>query len=165
MAPTTLHDPVGALIQWLKDEDNDLWPANFTPIVTHFPQTSEAGQINEKSRLVVAVKSAGIGSGAGQLAMARYRSIRIDAIASAETDWQAWNLGLFMNEAILSARGANLDTYDYDGITYDTKFVNLVQTGGPAPFDPVPFQSRGTPGRGPDYRSVLYVYNVNFTTF
>ena len=93
MPPTTLHDPVGALIQWLKDLDpddpRDFWPDEFGddgPAITYYPQTKEGAPVYEKSPLVIGIKPAGIGSGAGQLAMARYRSIRIDAIASAEND-------------------------------------------------------------------------------
>ena len=89
MPPTTLHDPVGALIQWLKNDQpapDNFWPASFdtVPAITYYPQTKEGAPIYEKSPLVIGIKSAGIGSGAGQLAMARYRSIRIDAIASAD---------------------------------------------------------------------------------
>ena len=155
MAPDALPDPVIGLIEWL--DDDDFWLAAKRPKITHYPQTPEASPIYEKAALVVGIKSAGIGSGDGQLAMARYESMRIDAVASARNDFEAYQLGKFMHAAILGVRGRCVEC-EYQGIDYDTRFVNIYQSGGPSPF-------QDAPGGKAHWRSVLYVYNVNFTTF
>ena len=157
MAHRTLHDPIGALIRWL--DNDEFWLADNRPKITHFPQTAEASPIYEKAGSIVGIKPAGIGDGQGQLVQGRYRSIRIDAIATGKDDWCAWNLGLFMNEAILASRGANMAPYEYpenSGVFYNTKFINIIQSGGPSPF-------QDAPGGKLNWRHVLYVYAVNFT--
>ena len=159
MGPDLLSDPVVGLIDWLSKDENegDFWLPGKVPRVTYYPQTPEASPIYEKSPLVVGIKSAGIGSGNGQLAMARYESMRIDAVASAHNDWEAYRLGKLMHRAILRVRGKTVGGAD-QGIEYTTRFVNIYQSGGPAPF-------QDAPGGNLNWRSVLYVYNVNFTTF
>lgn len=166
MAPGALPDPVIGLIQWLKTDPEMIgfWPANFRadePFVTYYPQTKEAVPVYESSPRVIGIKPAGIGAGTGQLAMARYESMRIDAVVSAHSDFAAYQLGKFMHDAILQVRGRCVEC-EYQGIDYDTRFVNIYQSGGPAPV-PRFFADRQEPDL--HSRSILYVYNVNYTTF
>ena len=161
MAPTILPDPVIGLIQWLKDKDpndpQDFWPAGVDPYIDFYTQASPNQQFEQEAKSAVRIKPSGIGAGTGQLTLGRsYESMRIDAIASHRNDWEARQLGLFMHEAILKVRG-RLVRCSHGGIVYDTKFVNIYQSGGPAPFEDAPT------GRS-HWRSFLYVYNVNFAT-
>ncbi len=131
MTTLTISDPIGALVAWLKqDEQRALIGAD--TYVTTLPLRSQALPIIFKLPATIALKSAGSGSGMGHDEQAPYASIRVDVLALARTDFKAWRLGLLAHRAILKARNKKVG-YDHDGIDYKTRFITIVQTGGPLP--------------------------------
>ena len=146
-----LSDPVNAMVNYLKGHDL-IRHTGRCEYVTSPLLTQEDLQLGVHSPPVIAMKSSGLGDGQGHEEQAPYRSMRIDAVAYNETDFEAWKLGLLMHRAFLSALRKRVQ-YTYDGIEYDTRFITVLQSGGPIPFrDEITF-----------WPSVLYVFNITCT--
>ena len=147
MTTLTISDPIGALVWWLKCEQQDLIGAD--TYVTAPLLTSQALPILKTRSAAIALKSAGIGSGTGHDEQAPYASIRVDCLAYAKTDFGAQRLSLLAHRAILKARNKRV-AYVHDGINYKTCLYTIVQSGGP-----LPLRDEHT-----DWPAVLRVFNV-----
>ena len=145
---TTLSDPIGGLVAWLKRAEQRAVIGTDT-YVTAPLLTSKAVPILKRQSAAIALKSAGLGSGTGHDEQAPYASIRIDCLAYAKTDFEAQQLSLLAHRAILRARNQLVD-YMHGEIHYKTCFITVVQSGGP-----LPLRDEYT-----DWPAVLRVYSV-----
>ena len=147
MTMLTISDPIGALVHWLENEQQDL--IGDDTYVTAPLLTSKALPILKRVSAAIALKSAGIGSGTGHDEQAPYASIRVDCLAYAKTDFEAQRLSLLAHRAILKARNKVVG-YMHGEIHYKTCFITVVQSGGP-----LPLRDEHT-----DWPAVLRVFNV-----
>ena len=143
-----LSDPVGALVEYLSSHTL-IQDAGRCQYVTAPLLTQQSLPIDTTLPPALALKASGLGSGQGHAEQAQYASMRIDCMNYGKTDFEAWRLGLLSHKAILSARRKQI-SYTHDGIDYETLFVAITQSGGPAPL-----RDQDT-----DWPAVLYVYNI-----
>ena len=149
MTRLTISDPIGALVEWLRqDEQQDLFGQE--TYVTAPLLTKQALSILKNVPPAIGLKSAGIGSGAGHDAQAPLASMRVDCLCYGKTDFAAWRLYLLAHRAILQAR-RKVVKYQHEDIDYNTCFYTIVQSGGP-----LPLRDEIT-----DWPAVLVVFNVN----
>ena len=148
---TTLSDPIGALVHYLSDHEliTDTGKCRY---VTAPLLTKRGVAITVEAPPAIALKGAGLGSGAGHDAQASYGSIRVDCLCYGRTDFDAWRLGLLAERAILSARGKGM-AYWHEDIEYKTRFVTIVMSGGP-----IPLRDEQT-----DWPAVLRVFHIEAT--
>ena len=143
-----LSDPIGALVNYLRAHPL-IRVTGRCQYVTAPLLTKQALPIDTTLPPAIALKAAGLGSGQGHAEQAQYASMRVDCLAYGKTDFEAWRLGLLAHRAILSARRQRV-SYTHDGIDYETLFVAITQSGGPAPL-----RDQET-----DWPAVLYVFNI-----
>lgn len=158
-----ISDPIGALVRWFRPQPDDgaTWTADDRLInssggceyVTSPLLTSKALTLQAQLPPALAFKGAGIGTGSGHDEQAPYASIRVDCMAYGKTDFDAWRLSLLATRDILAARQQRVK-YWHDAIEYVTRFITIVQSGGP-----VPLRDEHT-----DWPAVLTVFHIEAST-
>ena len=147
----TLSDPIGALVHYLSKHEL-IRDAGKCMYVTAPLLTKAALAITVEAPPAVALKGAGLGSGAGHDEQATYGSIRVDCLTYGKTDFEAWRLGLLAERAVLSARNRSVH-YWHEGFEYKTRFITIVMSGGP-----VPLRDEFT-----DWPAVMRVFSIEAT--